>query len=387
MTRSLTQTLANVYESPSGSTRIVPMEGVRGLAVILVFFVHYHALFHRWALEGGLTFRISSFMWSIGHSGVDLFFALSGFLIYGSVITGRTPYLKFMGRRAWRIYPTFLAVFAVYLVLSRLFPGENKIPAGLLPGSSYIVQNLLLLPGLFDIPPMISVAWSLSYEFFYYLLIPLIVIGLGMRKWSSKECALLFAVMAAAYTAYCVHGPYPRLQLIMFVSGILLFEAFRLFPDEAVKSSTWSQDLLGLLALLACAPVAHMAGELGSGWFIKIVVQFHLFLVFLFACFRSNSFLGRMFSGRFIRYLGNMSYSYYLVHGLTLKFVAMLLARFAPMDTSGAIFWLALPAAFAATWVSSTLLYVIVEKRAQGRPRRHDLLLKTAVAPQPANTL
>ena len=370
--------LEDIYEAPPGATRIVPMEGVRGLAVLLVFFVHYHALFHRWTLEGGLTAHLSFFLWSIGHSGVDLFFVLSGFLIYGSVITGHTPYLKYMGRRAWRIYPTFLAVFAVYLVLSHFFPGENKIPSGLASSSVYILENLLLLPGLFSITPLITVAWSLSYEIFYYLLIPLIVIGLGLRRWSPRACATFFAGLAAAYTAYCAFGPHPRLQLIMFISGILLFEAFRLFPDDAAEGSTWKRDLLGLAALLACAPAAYLLGDAGRGWFLKVVVQFHLFLVFLFACFRSKSFLGRLFSGRFIRYLGNMSYSYYLVHGLTLKFIALLLGRFLPENTSGLIYWLALPAAFAATWISSTLLFVLVEKRAQARPHRHALLLKTA---------
>lgn len=378
MSRSLTKRLEDVYEvaAPGGAGRIVPMEGVRGLAVLLVFFVHYHALFHRWTLDGGTARRISEFLWSIGHSGVDLFFALSGFLIYGSVITGKTPYLKFMGRRAWRIYPTFLAVFAVYFVLSFVFPAENKIPSGLVPGSAYVFENLLLLPGIFDITPMITVAWSLSYEIFYYLLIPLIVIGLGLRRWSPKSCAAFFAGLALAYTAYCALGPFPRLQLIMFISGILLFEAFRLLPEDGAARSTVGRDLLGLLALLACVPAARISGEGGRGWFAKIILEFPLVLVFLFACFRSTSFLGRLFSGRFIRYLGNMSYSYYLLHGLALKFVAMVLARLIPDASGDWIFWLALPAAFAVTWAASTALYVLVEKPAQARPHRHALLLK-----------
>jgi peptidoglycan/LPS O-acetylase OafA/YrhL len=371
----LTKTLEDVYEAPPGASRIVPMEGVRGLAVLLVFFVHYHALFHRWTLDGGTTAAISFFLWSIGHSGVDLFFALSGFLIYGSIITGHTPYLRFMGRRAWRIYPTFLAVFAIYLVLSFAFPAENKIPAGP-AGLLYLGENLLLLPGIFGIAPMITVAWSLSYEIFYYLLIPLVVIGLGLRRWSPRRCAALFAALAAVYTVYCAWGPYPRLQLIMFVSGILLFEAFRLRPDHPAMASTKTSDALGLAALAACAPIAYLSGDLGRGWFVKIVLQFPLFLIFLFACFRSNSFLGRLFSGRFIRYLGNMSYSYYLIHGLTLKFVAMILARLVPENTTGLVYWLTLPAAFGATWISSTVLYVLVEKRAQARPHRHASMLK-----------
>jgi peptidoglycan/LPS O-acetylase OafA/YrhL len=208
-------------------------------------------------------------------------------------------------------------------------------------------------------------------------LIPVIVIGLGLRRWSPKSCAVFFAALAAAYAAYCAVGPYPRLQLIMFVSGILLFEAFRLIPDQHAAGSSWKRDLVGLLALSICFPAAILSAGMSHGWFFKIVLQFHLFLVFLYACFRSNSFLGRMFSGRFIRYLGNMSYSYYLLHGLTLKFIAMILGRIAPGTGSGLIYWLTLPAAFAATWAASTALYVTVEKPALGRPHRHAQLLKT----------
>jgi len=66
---------------------------------------------------------------NIGHSGVDLFFVLSGYLIYGALIRKKVSYLSFFRRSVERIYPTFLCVFAIYLVLSILFPEENKIPA------------------------------------------------------------------------------------------------------------------------------------------------------------------------------------------------------------------------------------------------------------------
>ena len=60
----------------------------------------------------------------MGHAGVDLFFVLSGYLIYGSVVTRYQPFLPFIGRRLQRIYPAFAATFAMYVVLSLLFPFE-----------------------------------------------------------------------------------------------------------------------------------------------------------------------------------------------------------------------------------------------------------------------
>ncbi len=139
------QQLANIYELGNAvgnnAKRNLPMEGLRGLAVLLVFFVHYHSLLNHWLSPESRTYAFSYFMWSIGNSGVDLFFVLSGYLIYGAVISKRVHYASFMKRRIERIYPTFLCVLAIYLVLSALFPAENKIPARASEAAIYILQN------------------------------------------------------------------------------------------------------------------------------------------------------------------------------------------------------------------------------------------------------
>src|SRR4051812_40505055 len=112
--------LAGIYEvGVAGSrSRNLPMEGLRGLAVILVFFVHYHFVFKPWVSPDSHTFAVSNFLSTIGLSGVDLFFVISGYLIYGLTIRKPGKYMMFIKRRMQRIYPTFLCVFALYLVLS-----------------------------------------------------------------------------------------------------------------------------------------------------------------------------------------------------------------------------------------------------------------------------
>ena len=64
-----------------------------------------------------------------------------------------------------------------------------------------------------------------------------------------------------------------------------------------------------------------------------------------------------------IRWLGNMSYSYYLIHGLTLKACFMFLALIeAPYKQFDTIFWLAMPILFLATLISAFILFILVEK-------------------------
>ena len=80
--RGLFDRLAPIYEMGSASSRVPAMEGIRGVAVTLVFFVHYYQLFGKALPEGHPTREAMRWFGSMGHAGVDLFFLLSGYLIY-----------------------------------------------------------------------------------------------------------------------------------------------------------------------------------------------------------------------------------------------------------------------------------------------------------------
>src|SRR5262245_14836318 len=153
----LRRRVASLYEVSDRRGRVVPLEGARGVAVLLVFFVHFHTLFSGYLDPHSLSYVASNFLGTIGNAGVDLFFALSGYLLYGVMIQKPIDYETFLRRRVGRIYPTFLCVFSLYLFLSWLFPEKSRIPAALGSGLSYVVQNLLFLPGIFDVEPMITV--------------------------------------------------------------------------------------------------------------------------------------------------------------------------------------------------------------------------------------
>ena len=375
---SLRQRLAEIYEVGNLESRNLPMEGVRGFAVLLVFFVHYHSMFDPWAQAEPFSRAFSTFTGTIGHSGVDLFFVLSGYLIYGLIFRKPGRYMKFIERRIQRIYPTFLMVLAVYLLLSILFPGQSKIPADRMAAAIYILENILLLPGLLNIQPIITVAWSLSYEFFYYLSIPSLIALLGMRRWSSYQRVVLFLVLALGYTVYCLYAPNTHIRLIMFVSGILLFEAkYSYGLDKKLKprADYWVLALLcvtfALFYVLTARPelLSFLPQDQKFVAVYPTLVLFVSFFVFALACFDSQSLLSRIFSWTPLRWLGNMSYSYYLIHGLTLKGIArVVLPLVAPSRASVVAYWIALPVFFLLTVFVSTILFVLVEKRFSIQP-------------------
>lgn len=333
------------------------MEGLRGFAVLLVFFVHYTSLVAVYLPAHSLTSDLAATLKTVGNSGVDLFFVLSGYLIYGKLISRRQPFVTFMRRRVERIYPTFIAVFAIYILFSALRPSENKIPHSLGGGLGYLVANFFLLPGLFPIGAMITQAWSLSYEIFFYLAIPLVVLLTGMRAWRPRSRIAFFALLAVGFAVYsAVAGGHVR--LIMFISGILLFEVVRHRLFDAPPAILAPLSVVAGLALLA----APLNGSVGYS--LKIGGLFAGFFVLCHVCFvRRSAIVTRLFSLTPMRWFGNMSYSYYLVHGLAVRAFFIALAILLPTSVhNSALFWLLLPVAFVVSVVPSAGIFLAVER-------------------------
>jgi peptidoglycan/LPS O-acetylase OafA/YrhL len=332
------------------------MEGLRGLAVFLVFLVHYITLSEPWISKSEALYPRASLVRSLGNVGVDLFFVLSGYLIYGLLMKKDRPFIPYFRRRIERIYPTFATVFALYVILSFIFPAKSKIPRHTADAAKYLAENFLLLPGMFDIEPMITVAWSLSYEFFFYLCVPFLIFALRLRRWRPMSRVVFFLLLAAFILAVpqSVGG---HARLVMFISGILVFEASTYGRPPA------QLDVLGLLGLVLglVGAVALSTYGLGGQW--KFGVLAASFFLLCWACFSMDGRASRAFRWTPMRWLGNMSYSYYLIHGLVLNSIFLVLPRyFAPTGDNLAVFWLGLPLCFLATFVVSTALFLWIEK-------------------------
>lgn len=351
--------LASQFELSRGTFghNVRSMEGMRGFAVFLVFLVHFVTLAAPWIAPDSAVWAVTDAVRKIGNSGVDLFFVLSGYLIYGSLITRPQPFLAFMRRRVVRIYPTFCVVFATYFFLSFSHPSESRIPAGAFDAWIYTLQNIALLPGIFPITPLITVAWSLSYEMFFYVSMPATILLLNLRARSPEWRIRFFLGLAAAiivyFTAY--GGP---LHLIMFITGMLLHEALR---SGKIVSPRYGLAPLALAVGLLVMAVPFSITGVGA---VKLVILAAAFFIACYSCFRGQSeILVRAFSWTPMRWLGNMSYSYYLVHGLALKAAFSLLSAALPPAAHGAVFiGLLLPLMFAISLIPSTALFIMVER-------------------------
>lgn len=293
----------------------------------------------------------------VGNSGVDLFFVLSGYLIYGSLITRPQPFFAFMSRRIVRIYPAFCVVFAAYLYLSFIYPSESRIPKESYEAWMYLLQNFALLPGIFPFIPMITVTWSLSYEMFFYLVAPVTILLLSIRNRSRMWRILFFIGMVAAIALYCAVFAGP-ISLIMFITGVLLHEVQQ---NDKIAAPPEGFALLALAGGLLINAVPLSGAGAGS---VKMVILATCFFIACYSCLRGQSaLLLWAFSWTPLRWLGNMSYSYYLVHGLALKAQFALLARVLPQVAQDTIFVaVMLPVMFAVTLIPATALFILVER-------------------------
>ena len=355
--------------------KIQSLEGLRGLAALLVFFVHFNTAFGVYADPGSAVASFFQFASTMGRSGVNLLFLLSGYLIYGGLIRKPTGYGYFLHRRLKRIYPAFLCVFILHLLLRLTFFPEAALPSSPWDASVYIFQNLALLPGLLRIKPLITVAWSLSYQAFLYCTIPLLIGITRMRRWSSTArfnfflgLAVLYGILHLLFVDVSIPGialfPAAHPRMIMFAVGILAYEArtFELIKRFASGGACVVCAFSGLMAYYLFQTNPWLLSHLLTAIWSVAALGLCSF------CLVLNSFVPagmtqRALSWAPLRSLGNISYSFYLIQSLTLHALLAVAARlWAPVRMPPVLLPGIFAAALAVTAGAAFLLFRLVEK-------------------------
>ncbi|MBS0292764.1 MAG: acyltransferase [Proteobacteria bacterium] len=176
---------ATTQGDPSNALAYNPaLDGLRGVAILLVVLSHAHA-----PLFDGAFY------------GVDLFFVLSGFLITTLLLkelqsTGRLDYWRFYRRRLWRLTPALALLLLAYCVFApMLWPGLNDVYSDALVSLLYLADYGI---AFFDSPATLLHMWSLSVEEHFYLVWPPLLVVLARitprgRLWSRVAVLLLLA--------------------------------------------------------------------------------------------------------------------------------------------------------------------------------------------------
>jgi peptidoglycan/LPS O-acetylase OafA/YrhL len=171
----------DVHTRPLSRNHYATLDGLRGVAVLLVMVLHFSFLAPGTGIEG--------FYWKIiggGWAGVDLFFVLSGFLITGILYDAKGSahfFRNFFARRILRIFPLYYGFLIVLLLLLPLLH-----PAAAEPFSkqlwlwTYFSNVLFAMEGWEGMPAHTVHLWSLAVEEQFYLIWPFVVFLLNRRR-------------------------------------------------------------------------------------------------------------------------------------------------------------------------------------------------------------
>ncbi|NYF78728.1 acyltransferase family protein [Granulicella arctica] len=367
------------------SAYYVALDGLRALAVIMVFFQHYGAG--------------RAFVFGWGWTGVDIFFVLSGFLITGILYDSQHRphrYRDFYIRRTLRIFPLYYAVWIAILLLTpvaqwqwswrwALWPMYVGNYARFLflhiPGNPYRFDWITFGPVVnawFGGPMHLYIGhfWSLCVEEQFYLIWPFVVYQVRRRETLMKICIGVIFVLPLVRWLLSVVLPAPLLHMELFyrslptrIDALLIggLIALCLRGPEQVLVRRIRRPLLAVSAALfvglylVSIKLLRLPLEGSASNWIGIL-GFTLIDAFAAAlileCIHPGSLLGRIMSFKPLRALGIVSYGFYVYHDLLHDFYSYFANRYFPKHA----YPVTLFVAFSCTVILSTISYRVLER-------------------------
>jgi peptidoglycan/LPS O-acetylase OafA/YrhL len=301
------------------------LDGVRGVAIILVFFFH----FARWNDTSTLIARLFNAATASGWIGVDIFFVLSGFLITGILYDTRNDdhySRRFYVRRMLRIFPIFYGSCLVLLILAPvlhigwrwgylaiLFYGANFLQAR---SPSYDQVG----------PVLIGHVWSLAVEEQFYLLWPSAV---RILKTRTRILSLAVALAVSAFILRIVElrvgvdlraiyrDLFTRMDTLAIGAALALLLRG---PRKQFWETAARRSLLPLWGLLLVIAVLERRFDhydpVTITWGYSLLALASAALIA--EAIRPESWTAKIMSNRVLRFLGKISYGLYLYQGLVI---------------------------------------------------------------------
>jgi peptidoglycan/LPS O-acetylase OafA/YrhL len=306
----------NLRQRQHGRQQISALTEIRGIAACWVVSLHfYETLSYVYQLPERSSIPIVR----SGYLGVDLFFILSGFVLtltYGDQLStfSKQALIKFSLGRIFRILPLHLIVLSFLLVLVTLAPGQFWGPGPFtfkaFVASIFLIQGWVGMAQAWNNP-----AWSLSAEWLAYVCF--VFLAPIYYQIQSRRLTLilafasilpLLAIMIAIGSPVLNHSE--RLGLVRciceFSVGMFLCKLWKTNPISERTSQTIFYAGLVCLAAAIATPMLD-------------VVAIVAFSAIIFSCATQCRPVQIIFGGSITKFLGDISFSIYLVHVVLLN--------------------------------------------------------------------
>ncbi len=334
---------------PTPQGRIPELDGLRGMAILLVLTAHYFAV----PGTGAASF-LNGYWFRLGWTGVDLFFVLSGFLIGGILLRARDSpnYFKtFYARRFFRIIPLYYAWILFYIVLaaaagsilSQRIGTVQRIGGG-------ILAHFLFLQNFRDFLKStvsfwwFSSTWSLAVEEQFYLVAPVVVRFLPKRI---LAVVLIFVTLGAPVLRLMVrsgisNGPWLAYRLMPCRADSLAVGVLAAMVWRNAKSRAWIEGraavLYGAFVILFAGvtylwrwhsdPLQSLTQTAGYTW---LAVFFAVLLLLVIS--RGAPWIAGFMRLGLLRELGGVSYCIYIIHEAVFLFCHQIFFHALPVVT------------------------------------------------------
>src|ERR1022692_857343 len=299
--------------------RIPQLDGVRGIAILIVVFHNSFYKFPSLSLQS---------LFGYGWMGVDLFFVLSGFLITGILIDTRQSkfyFRNFYARRCLRILPLYYAVlFFMFVVVPFLRPSiGSTVIARSSPWWAYPIylQNFLVYHSAGAAGPL-GVTWSVAIEEQFYLVWAVVV-----RRCS---CAQLRRIAAAVtcispvLRLYLSHhhvdlytNVFCRLDGLMAGGLLALFVRSTTLPATRFLKAAW-------LVFFMTVPLIFVTEAFQARWLTLSLTSAASTALIYLSLFETRRWFRGTLTNRWLVYTGTISYGLYLLHKIPFDVVQLL---------------------------------------------------------------
>ncbi len=350
---------------------IPELDGIRGLAILLVLAYHYVGVPIPSDAGKGLAFIRQ--LLSNGWSGVDLFFVLSGFLIAGILIDNRSAdnyFRVFYTRRISRIFPLYYSFLIVFVLLRAIAPKVGFLDSSLfsdalplLPYFVYVQNFVMAVRGTFG-NEILAVTWSLAIEEHFYLFLPWFV---RRSRPSRLAINLIFLIGITLILRTFLGGgtfigfvvtPWRLDSLLLGALLALVFRAPRAV-DWVRSNLRWIKAGFGVLALFFI--YSSIFEPFGS---LDHLFAFGLLYAGLITLALANQagLLARFFRQPLLMSVGRISYGIYILHQFVNGIIHSLLFKSVPSFHNPATA-LATCLALAVTYLLALGSFHLFEKR------------------------
>lgn len=335
--------------------KIYSIQHLRWFAATLV--VMRHTLGH---FPDELTFR--HYLTRSGEFGVDIFFVISGFILWYISAQSRPRPVPFLLNRITRIYPPYwfftIAMVATAIVLPKAFRFAYVKPL-------FVEKSLLLFPAwhpiLHDINPVLPIGWTLQYEAFFYLLFAVLLLLPPSRRLLGNLAALVLLVTLGRlihFTSPPLHV-YTDLPLLEFGAGMVIGA---LYEKRRLVRSSVGVAMAGI-ALIWMYPMTKFVGTsyrpLAWGPPAALLV---------YGILSAEYGTRTAWNLRLLELLGDASYSLYLCHLFALGALRMVWKPFPQFGTTACVLYVL--AGISLSTILGLLSHIYLEKPLVNAMRR-----------------